>query len=214
MREIDLTARSDESVRERLAPAAEAVRDGRLVVVPTMTYYAVAGDALNPLAIRRTFSAKKRDPKKPLIVLVDSFEMMRPLVTAVDPRAKELEWRFGAKGLTYVLPASGRLPAELTAGSRTIAVRIERNEVVRELLALLDQPITAPSANVEGRAPATTVDQALAELRDWVDVAVRSSPSTASRPTTIVDLTGPAAKLVREGTVLWQDLAAALPDAP
>lgn len=214
MREIDLTARSDESLRERLAPAAEAVRDGRLVVVPTMTYYAIAGDALNPLAIRRSFAAKRRDPKKPLIVLVDSFEMMGPLVTAVDPRAKELEWRLGGKGLTYVLSASGRLPVELTAGSGTIAVRIERNEVVRELLALLDQPITAPSANVEGRPPATNVDQAIAELRDWVDVAVRSTPSMTSRPTTIVDLTGREPRLVREGTVSWQDVAAALPDAP
>jgi len=198
-------------MRDLLRPAALAVKGGRLVIVPTTTYYALAADAMDSSAVRRVFSAKRRDPRKPLIVLVDSFEMMARVVRSVDPRAKELDWRFGAKGLTYVLGASDRLPEELTAGTGTVAVRVERNEVVQELLGLVGQPVTGPSANVEGQPPPKKLDDALAPgLRDWVDVAVRWWPTSASAPTTIVDLTKDVPAILREGTVSATDILGAL----
>ena len=86
MKEIDLTGRSDETTRELLGPAALALKDGRLVIIPTSTYYALAADAMNPAAVRRVFAAKKRDPSKPLIALVDSFEMMRERIEASETR--------------------------------------------------------------------------------------------------------------------------------
>lgn len=210
MKETDLTSRSDETVRERLYYAAEAIRNGGLVVVPTMTFYALSADAINADAVRRVFSAKRRDHTKPLVVLVDSFEMMKPLVTEIPPAAKELEWRLGKGGLSYVLSSSGRLPDELTCGTGTVAVRIDRNEIVQELLGLVGQPIVAPSANIEGRPPARNVDDAVAQLRDWIDVAVRWYPSSASEPSTIVDLTGGSHSVLREGTVPAADIAAVL----
>lgn len=210
MKEIDLTARTEEDTKERLFAAAEAIRGGGLVVLPTMTFYALSADALNPDALRRVFTAKQRDPAKPLIALVDSFEMMRPLVTAVPDAAKELEWRLGRGGLSYVLGARDGLPTELTAGTGTVAVRIERNEIVQELLGMVGQPIVAPSANIEGRPPARNVDEALAQLKDWVDVAVRWYPSTAAEPSTIVDLTGEKYSVLREGAVPASSIAEVL----
>lgn len=210
MKEIDLTARSEEDVKERLHAAAEAIRDGGLVVLPTMTFYALSADALNPDALRRVFSAKRRDSTKPLIALADSFAMIKPLVTTVPDAARELEWRLGRGGLSYVLKAREGLPVELTAGTGTVAVRIERNEIVQELLGMLGQPIVAPSANIEGRPPARNVDEALAQLRDWVDVAVRWYPSTADNPSTIVDLTGEPYSVLREGAVPESEVAAVL----
>jgi L-threonylcarbamoyladenylate synthase len=210
VKEIDLTARADESMSDRLGPAVLALKDGGLVVLPTATYYALCVDALNPDAVRRSFSAKKRDPSKPLITLVDSMEMMRPLVKSIPAQLKELEWRFGAKGITFVVNASERVPAALTAGTGTVAVRLERHEVVQEVLGLLGGPITAPSANIEGQPPPRIVDDCIAQLRDWIDVAVRWWPSQSSRPTTIVDLTGASPSLVREGTVAESDIQRAL----
>jgi len=206
MRTIDLTARTDETTRDLLAPAALAIKSGGLVVVPTTTYYALAADALNPAAVARVFSAKRRDRAKPIIALCDSFEMVKPLVLDVPPAAKELEWRLGSRGITFVLRASSRVPVELTAGTGTVAVRIERNEVVRELLGLVGQPVTGTSANVEGRPPARTADDAAAQLRDWLEVVVRSAPAGAAKPTTIVDLTRPGEPVVREGTVPESDV--------
>lgn len=206
MKTIDLTLKSDEAPRDLLLPAALAIKAGSLVVIPTMTHYALAADALNPTAVNRVFSAKQRDRSKPLIVLVDSFEMLKPLVASIPPALKELEWRLGAKGLTYVLEASPRVPSEMTSGTGSIAVRIERNEVVRELLGLVGQAITGTSANVEGHPPARTADEAVAQLRDWLDVVVRSWPSSATKPTTIVDLTKPDQPIVREGTVPEADV--------
>lgn len=206
MKEIDLTARSDESMKELLRPVAIAIKDGGLAVVPTTTYYALAADALNPTSIRRVFSAKHRDPGKPLIVLVDSFGMADTLVESVDPRAKELDWRLGAKGLTYVFPASPALPEELTAGGGTVAVRVERNEVIQELLSLTGTPITGPSANLEGHPPPSRFDDAVAQLREWLDVAVRWWPSQAASASTIVDLTSREPRIIREGSVPADDV--------
>lgn len=210
MREIDLTARSDESTRDLLAPAARAIKDGALVVLPTTTYYALSADATNAEAVRRVFSAKRRDPAKPLIVLVDSLGMMKPLVKEVPPAVKELEWRLGSKGLTYVLHATDRVPEEVTAGTGTVAVRIERNEVVLELLSLVGLPIVAPSANVEGADPPRRLDEAVAPLRDWIEVAVRWYPATATAASTLVDLTGDGFSVLREGTVPAEDVAKVL----
>jgi len=206
MKEIDLTSRSDENMRELLAPVARAIKGGLLAVLPTTTFYALSCDATNPEAVRRVFSAKKRDPAKPLIVLVDSIGMMKQLVREVPDSVKELEWRLGSKGLTYVLNASDRLPAEVTAGTGTVAVRIERNEVVLELLSILGLPIVAPSANVEGADPPRRIDEAVAPLRDWIEAAVRWYPTTATLASTIVDLTGDVASVIREGTVPSADI--------
>jgi L-threonylcarbamoyladenylate synthase len=210
MREIDLTASSDESMRERLAPVARAIKDGLLVILPTTTFYALSCDATNPDAVRRVFSAKKRDPSKPLIVLVDSLGMMKPLVRDVPDAVKELEWKLGSRGLTYVLNASDRVPSEVTAGTGTVAVRVERNEVILELLSLLDQPVVAPSANLEGAEPPRRVDEAVAPLRDWIEVAVRWYQTTATAASTIVDLSGGEFSVLREGTVPAADVAAVL----
>ena len=210
MKTIDATDLRDETLKEALSPAALAIKRGGLVVLPTTTYYGLAADALNPDAVHRVFLAKKRDPRKPLIVLVDSFEMMKPLVREVPPELKDLEWRFGSRGLTYVLPDSGRLPAELTAGTGTVGVRVDRHEVVQEVLGLVGGPITAPSANVESGAPPKTADEAVAALRDWVDAAVRWWPARADAPSTLVDLSGDEPRILREGTVPGADVLAAL----
>jgi len=201
MREIDLTGRSDESMRELLAPAARALKEGALVVLPTTTYYGLCADATNEEAVRRVFSAKKRDASKPLIILVDSIGMMKPFVREVPDSVKELEWKLGSRGLSYVLPASDRLPREVTAGTGTVAVRVERNEVVLEVLTLLGQPVVAPSANVEGADPPRRLEEAVAPLRDWIEFAVRWYPTSATAASTIVDLTGEGFSVVWEGTV-------------
>lgn len=206
MREIDLTARSDESTRALLAPAVRALKEGSLVILPTTTYYALSSDATNPDAVRRVFSAKKRDASKPLVVLVDSLGMMKPFVSEIPAPVKDLEWRLGSKGLSYVLRASDRLPSEVTAGTGTVAVRVERNEVVLEVLSQLVVPIVAPSANIEGADPPRKVDEAIAPLRDWIEVAVRWYPTTATAASTIVDLTRDGFPIVREGTVPAADV--------
>ncbi len=210
MREIDLTQRSDEKLRELLAPAALALKDGGLVVMPTSTIYALAADATNPKALRRVYAAKKRDPYKPILALVDSFAMMKTLVESIPPEVRDLDTRLGSRGLTFILRAAPGVPSELTGGTGDVGVRIERNEVVQELLSLTGTPLTGTSANVQGQGPATTVDEALRQLRDWVDVAIRWWPSTSGAASTIVDLTGTEPKVLREGTVPAEEIGKVL----
>ena len=136
--------------------------------------------------------------------------MMKPFVREIPESVKELEWKLGSRGLSYVLRAADRLPEEVTAGTGTVAVRVERNEVVLEVLSLLGQPIVAPSANIEGADPPRRVDDAVAPLRDWIEVVVRWYMTTATSASTIVDLTGDTFSIVREGTIPAADLEKAL----
>jgi L-threonylcarbamoyladenylate synthase len=214
MKVIDLTAKSDETQKEMLAPVARSVKAGDLVIVPTTTFYALAADALNARALRRVHAAKKRHPSKPFIVLVDSLEMIKPLARIIPEELKEIDWRFGRKGVTYVVPAAPGLPSELTGGTGTVAVRIERNEIIQDLLALVGQPVTGPSANVQGGPPPSTMDEAVAAVGDSAAVAVRWWRSTAAAPTTIVDLSREEPALIREGTVPWAEIAAVLGREP
>jgi L-threonylcarbamoyladenylate synthase len=214
MKDIDLTVRGEESQRERLRPAAMVLKDGRLVILPTTTYYGLAADALNPSALRRVYAAKRRDPSKPIIALVDSLEMMRSLVVSVPDEVKDLDWRFGSRGLSFILRASPQLPPELTGGTGTVGVRIERHEVVQDILELVGQPITGTSANMEGRPPPVTADAAVAGIGSWADAVVRWWPSQATAASTIVDVTGEVPSVIREGTVPTSEITDALAGRP
>jgi hypothetical protein len=131
-------------------------------------------------------------------------------VSEIPAAVKDLEWKLGSKGLSYVLRTSDRLPTEVTAGTGTVAVRVERNEVVLEVLSQLAVPIVAPSANIEGADPPRRVDEAIAPLRDWIEVVVRWYPATATAASTIVDLTGDEFSIIREGTVPAADVGKVL----
>lgn len=151
---------------EGLKKAAEALRAGRLVGMPTETVYGLAGNALNAEAVAAIFAAKQRPSFDPLIVHASGAEEAWELVLRVPPLAKRLADAFWPGPLTLVLPRKPGLPDLLAAGLNTIALRVPSHPVARALIREAGCPLAAPSANRFGRISPTSAEHVIQELSD------------------------------------------------
>jgi L-threonylcarbamoyladenylate synthase len=144
------------STSEHLERAAHALREGRLVGMPTETVYGMAGDALNPAALAGIFEIKRRPFFDPLIVHIERHEDLDALIRTRPEGADLLMKTFWPGPLTLVLPKSDRVPDLATAGLGTVAVRMPAHPVARALLRATGRPLAAPSANPFGSLSPTT----------------------------------------------------------
>jgi L-threonylcarbamoyladenylate synthase len=176
------------------------------VAFPTETFYGLGAHALHPGGVRRVFAVKARPPDKPLLVLVDGLEAALAVVAELTPLARRLAARHWPGPLTLVLRARPDVPAVLTAGTGTVGVRVPAHAVARGLAAAAGFPVTAPSANPHGAPSPRTAAEVVAGLGDRLDPArdlvLDGGPSPGGAPSTVVDLTGPAPRVLRPGAVL------------
>ncbi|MBI4011375.1 MAG: threonylcarbamoyl-AMP synthase [Candidatus Rokubacteria bacterium] len=184
-----------------VAVAARVLQEGGLVAFPTETFYGLGADALDPVAVARVFGAKGRPADKPLLVLVDSMAMAARVTTEIPARARRLAARYWPGPLTLILRARSHVPPALTAGTATIGLRIPAHPVALALVRAAGVPVTAPSANPHGVPAPRTAAEVLAGLDDRVDLVLDGGPTRGGPPSTLLDLTGPAPRLVRPGAV-------------
>ena len=194
----------DEQRQAGLTAAADAVRRGRLVVMPTDTLYGIGADAFDRTAVAALLAAKGRGRDMPVPVLVGSWRTLEGLMTRVPPHVRDLVRAFWPGGLTLVVRHAPSLRWDLGDARGTVAVRMPLHPVALELLGRTG-PMAVSSANISGRPPATTADDAIAQLGDAVEVYLDGGPTPAAVPSTIVDCTGEVPVVLREGGV---DLAA------
>lgn len=189
-----------------LAAAVGAVRAGSLVVVPTDTVYGLGADAFSSPAVRSLLAAKGRGPDMPVPVLVGSWSTIDGLVPTVPPTARLLVEAFWPGGLSLVLPHAPSLAWDLGDTRGTVMLRMPLHPVALELLREVG-PMAVSSANVSGAPPAVTVEQASAQLGDSVAVYLDGGPAELAVASTIVDLTGSAPMVLREGAVSAEALS-------
>lgn len=189
-----------ESRAEGLAAAAAAVRSSRLVVMPTDTVYGIGADAFDADAVRSLLRAKHRGPDMPVGVLVGSWSTIDGLVLGVSAQAKSLIEAFWPGDLSIVLPHAPSLQWDLGLSRGTVMLRMPLHPVALELLRDVG-PMAVSSANISGRTPAATIDQAREQFGASVSVYLDGGPSGEPVPSTIVDLTGDEPVLLREGSV-------------
>ncbi|MFN8438501.1 MAG: L-threonylcarbamoyladenylate synthase [Cytophagales bacterium] len=127
--------------------AKKLLVDNKLVAIPTETVYGLAGNALNPDAVAQIFAVKNRPFFDPLILHTDNFEKIRPFLKAIPEKAQKLADTFWPGPLTLVLNKTSAIPDICTSGLSTVGVRIPNHKLTLELLAQLDFPLAAPSAN-------------------------------------------------------------------
>lgn len=198
MRRYDCT---DDTVRpDAIAAAVDATRRGDLVVLPTDTVYGVGADAFSPNAVRRLLDAKGRGRDVPVPVLVGSWRTVHGLVDELPDVARDLIAAFWPGPLTLVLRQGAGLAWDLGDTKGTVAVRMPLHEVAIELLAETG-PLAVSSANRHGSPPPTTVGEAEADLGESVAVYLDGGPATEGTPSSILDLTGPRPRLLREGAL-------------
>ena len=202
---------SDNGERTRgIAEAAAAIRRSELVVLPTDTVYGIAADAFNPAAINLLLAAKGRGRDMPVPVLVSSRAMLEAVVNEVTDDAGKLVEAFWPGALTLVLRETPHLAWDLGEARGTVAVRMPDHAIAT---ALIEQtgPLGVSSANRSGQDPATTAMAARLQLGASVSVYLEGGPSEASVPSSIVDLTGEAPRLLRAGALDAEALRAVVP---
>ncbi|WP_322754954.1 L-threonylcarbamoyladenylate synthase [Frankia sp. Cas3] len=193
-----------------LEAATRAVRHGRLVVLPTDTLYGIGADAFDQVAVRALLAAKGRGPDMPVPVLVGAWRTLDGLVEQVTEPMQDLIRAFWPGGLTLVVPYAPSLSWDLGDARGTVAVRMPLHPVAIELLGRTG-PMAVSSANISGQAPATTVEDAMAQLRDSVEVYLDGGPCSAGIASTIVDCTGEVPRVLRAGAVTMTALREVLP---
>jgi tRNA threonylcarbamoyl adenosine modification protein (Sua5/YciO/YrdC/YwlC family) len=195
---IDCT--TEEGRTAGIVAAAEAIRRGELVVLPTDTVYGVGADAFAPEAVAAVLGAKGRGREMPPPVLVPSPRTVDGLATDVPAYARDLIEAFWPGPLTLVLLAQSSLMWDLGETNGTVALRMPKNGIALELLAEVG-PMAVTSANISGQPPARTILDASAQLGSAVSVYLDGGPCDGSLPSTILDCTGVAPVILRAGAL-------------
>lgn len=194
-----------------MAVAAGVLRAGGLVAFPTETVYGLGARALVAADVKRIFAAKGRPDWNPLIAHVtDGAMARRDLVARWDARTQSLVDAFWPGPLTLVLPRRPTVPDEVTAGLPSVAVRSPAHPVARALIAALDAPVAAPSANRFQHISPTTADHVVRSLGDAVDLVVDGGACQVGVESTVLDLCGDTPRLLRSGGVTLAELRAFL----
>lgn len=188
--------------------AADIIRKGGLVGLPTETVYGLGANALDEQAVAKIFTAKGRPQDNPLILHIAEPEEMERYCHSIPQTAWELAERFWPGPLTLVLPCRDLVPRRTTAGLSTVAVRCPETPVTREIIRLAGVPIAAPSANLSGKPSTTTAQHVLHDLDGVIEAIVDDGPSRVGVESTIVDLTGPRPRLLRPGGIGPEELQA------
>ena len=195
--------------------AAALLRAGALVAIPTETVYGLAGQGGRPAALREIFAVKQRPLSNPLILHFGSVTQLRPYVRAVPAAAETLLAHFSPGPLTLLLPRNpARVPDLVTAGRPVVAVRLPAHPLTRALLARLDFPLAAPSANPFGYISPTRAEHVLRQLGGRIPYVLDGGPCAAGIESTVVGF-GPDNEPVvyRPGVVTLAELRAVVPAA-
>lgn len=196
-----------------IAKAAEILRAGGLVAIPTETVYGLAADATQGKAVARIFEAKGRPSFNPLIVHVGGRDWVTDFART-DERFERLAQVFWPGPLTFVLPRLADCPISelVSAGLPSLALRMPAHPVAQEILAAAQRPLAAPSANISGTVSPTEAAHVAASLGDKVDFIVDGGRAHVGIESTVLDLTGPTAAILRPGSVTREDIARVIGD--
>ena len=192
--------------------AAQFIKDGGLVAIPTETVYGLGANGLDEAAVAKIFIAKGRPQDNPLILHVADADEIEKFCRDIPAAAYALADAFWPGPLTMVLPARDIVPKCTTAGLPTVAVRCPDNEVTREIIRLSGVPIAAPSANISGKPSTTTAVHVLHDHDGKIDAIVDGGPCRVGVESTIVDLTEERPRLLRPGGITPEQLLAVLGD--
>jgi L-threonylcarbamoyladenylate synthase len=195
-----------------IAEAASLLRAGELVAFPTETVYGLGALALDRAALLKIFVAKGRPPTHPLIAHVRDAAEAAALSSRWDARAQALAERFWPGPLTLVVPRAAGVPAELSGGKPTVALRSPAHPVAQALLARVGQPLAAPSANRYQALSPTTAAHVAHAFGDELALILDGGPCSAGLESTVLDLTVSPPAVLRPGALPLAALRALVPD--
>ncbi len=188
------------------ARAAEILRAGGLVGIPTETVYGLGANGLNPEAVSRIFQAKGRPQDNPLILHIPEPSWLGRYCRDIPPQAWTLAEQFWPGPMTMILFRKSLVPDQVTAGLDTVGMRCPSHSVCQEIIRFADVPVAAPSGNTSGRPSPTTAQHMLEDMNGKIDAIVDGGPCTVGVESTIIDLTCTPPRLLRPGGVTLEQL--------
>ena len=195
---------------EKIAAAADILRRGGLLAIPTETVYGLGADGLNADAVRHIFEAKGRPQDNPLILHIPDAGWLARYCKDVLETAYRLAERFWPGPLTMILPKADCVPLVTTGGLETVGMRCPDHAVTRAIIAAAGVPVAAPSANTSGRPSCTTAAHVREDMDGRIDGVVDGGPCRVGVESTIIDLTCTPPRLLRPGGLPLEELRAVL----
>ena len=198
------------NVAETAEIAAELIKKGELVAIPTETVYGLGANGLEESAVAKIFEAKGRPQDNPLILHLSEAAEMERYCHSIPQEAYRLAEKFWPGPLTMVLPAKDCVPRRTTGGLSTVAVRCPDSDITREIIRLSGVPLAAPSANISGKPSTTTAEHVRHDHDGRIAAIVDGGACRVGVESTIVDLTDSPARLLRPGGITPEQLVEVL----
>jgi len=194
------------ATEENIKKAASFILEGKTVVFPTETVYGLGADGYNPEACARIFEIKERPRFDPLILHADCAENARKLFSYVPEKALRLMQKFWPGPMTLVLPKADNISDIVTAGLKTVAVRVPRHPVALSLIKASGRPVAAPSANKFGRLSPTTAIHVAEQLGDAPAIILDGGRTTVGVESTIITFYENKPVLLRAGGLAAEEI--------
>jgi len=193
-------------VQKQVEMGVFILRQGGLVAFPTDTVYGLGAGVNIPQAVERVYRVKERPPNMALPLLLADISQIREVAEPVPPIAWLLAKKFLPGALTMVLPKSKSVPDTITAGGKTVAIRIPAHPVPVALVQGLGMPIVGTSANLSGKPSALAAGDVYSQFGDKVDLVIDGGRCRGGRESTVIDITGEVPVILREGALLGREL--------
>lgn len=190
--------------------AAQLLREGGLVGIPTETVYGLGANGLNPKSVANIFIAKGRPQDNPLILHIPDASWLERYCQNIPETAYVLAEHFWPGPMTMVLPRKAIVPNVVTAGLDTVGMRCPSHSLCRAVIAAADVPIAAPSGNTSGRPSPTNAKDMLEDMDGKIDAILDGGPCSVGIESTIIDLTCTPPRLLRPGGVTLEQLRSVL----
>lgn len=186
--------------------AADQIRSGQVLGMPTDTFYGLAVDPFNLRAVDRVYEIKSRSRHKPLSLLIEDVDQAAHLANTLPDEFYALAKKFWPGPLTIIVKAASRLPLKVTANTGNVALRVPNANIPLEVIKAAGIPITATSANLSGESECTSAEAVREQLGVRIPIIVDGGTSPREIASTIVDLTDEEArwKILREGAIAAQ----------
>ena len=191
--------------------AAELLKNGGTVAIPTETVYGLAASAYDENAVKRVFEAKGRPQDNPLIVHIADLNTLSEIARDIPDSAYKCAELFWPGPLTIILKRTDKIPACVSAGLDTVAVRMPSDKTARDIISA-SVPLAAPSANTSGRPSPTSAECVIGDLDGKIDAVVMGKDCTVGVESTVITLVTNPPKILRPGAVTPEQLKAVIPD--
>ena len=201
-----------DNYRESVKTAAEILKAGGTVAIPTETVYGLAASALDENAVKKIFEAKGRPQDNPLIVHIADISELGGVAREIPEAAYTAAARFWPGPLTMILRRGGKIPACVSAGRDTVAVRMPSDGTARDIIRESGLPLAAPSANTSGRPSPTSANYVLDDLDGKIDAVVMGGECSVGVESTVITLCTDPPRILRPGAVTPEQLKTVFPD--